>query len=219
MGFFSFSKYNNKEKMLLEQYTQVNSVMMNISPSKARKNTEETLDQAIAQSKKEGTYYLPQNLGDIILGDAGVDDLTVKKIVEDIRKKLPRKKKEGIKDEDIRWWWNLGDVECRMMLRQDEVARLALFIQEVQNSTEPTKEKAFDKAMEQVRKFHPIYGDPDDTTHTKGNDRPLPCELKDRVNIYIEKRTKIDPEKYKREIKQSSTFNALIRKEIKAGNL
>ena len=39
------------------------------------------------------------------------------------------------------------------------------------------------EAAAHVRKIHPMYGDPDDTRHTAGDDRPLPYELKDRVNI------------------------------------
>jgi hypothetical protein len=73
--------------------------------------------------------------------------------------------------------------------------------------------------VKKVEKSLPIYGDPDDTSHKTGDDRPLPDELKNRINIYIEKRVRDNPEKYKNEIEESSTFNALIRKEIKAGNL
>ena len=71
----------------------------------------------------------------------------------------------------------------------------------------------------EVRKFHVIYGEPDDTTHTVGDDRPLPEELKDRINIYIIKRPSTDQDKYKKEIEESSTLNALLRKEIKIGNI
>jgi hypothetical protein len=76
------------------------------------------------------------------------------------------------------------------------------------------KEKIAAMAAKKVRKFHPMYGDPDDTMHTKGDDRPLPYELKNRINIYIEKRAQKDPDKYKKEIENSSTFNSLIRREI-----
>lgn len=64
-----------------------------------------------------------------------------------------------------------------------------------------------------------MFGDPDDTTHTKGNYRPLPYELKDRINIYLEKYKKKDPNMLKKVIENSSTFNSLIRNEIKSGNL
>jgi len=218
MGFFNFSKYNDIEKAMLDMYSQMLS-MRGISSSEAKKLTEDMLDQAIEESKKDGTYNLPQNLGDIIFGDAETDNPTIKKVAESIHQKLPQKREEGVRDEDVRWWWNLNDIERRMMLKQDEIARMALFINELQNSTESSKEKASDKAAEKVRKFHPVYGNPDDTTHAKDEDRPLPYELKDRINIYIEKRAKGGSEKYKTEIEQSTTFNALIRKEIRAGKV
>jgi len=193
--------------------------MMGGSSAEAKKMAGVMLDLAIEESKKEGTYYLPQNLGDIILGDAGSDNPTIKKIAESIRQKLPKKKAEGVKDEDIRWWWNLNDIERRIMLQVDDNIRGGTFIFELKKSNESSKEKAAEKAARKVRKFHPFYGDPDDTTHTTGEDRPLPYELKDRINIYIEKRVGDNSEKYKNEVEQSSSFNALIRKEIKAGNI
>lgn len=213
MGFFNFLKYNKKEKVLLNDCSQIMSNMFGLSSADAKKIAEDTLDRAIEASKKEGTYYLPENLGDIILGDAGSDNPTIKKIAESIRQKLPRIKKEGVREEDVRWWWNLNDIERHMMLKEDENAREVLFIDRLQKDDLP------DKAAEKVRKFHLMYGDPDDTSLTTGDDRPLPYELKDRINNYIQKRMDENSEKYKNDIEQSSTFNALIRKEIKAGNL
>jgi len=199
---------------MLDMYSQMLS-MRGIPSSEAKKLTEDMLDQAIEESKKDGTYNLPQNLGDIIFGDVGTDNLTIKKIAESIRQKLPYKKEEGVRDQDVRWWWNLNDIERRMMLKQDDAARMTLILHELENSTEPSKEKAFDTATIKVRKFHPIYGDPKDTAHTKGEDRPLPYELKDRINIYIEKRAKESSGNYKAEIEKATTFNALVRKEIR----
>jgi len=132
---------------------------------------------------------------------------------------LKKKRDEGVRDEDIRWWWNMNDIERRMMLKNDEISRLALFMKERESNSTITEELSIKKAGNEVRKFHPIYGNPKNTTHAKGNDRPLPAELKDRINIYVEKRFKSNPEKYKKDIESSSTFNALIRKEIKANNL
>jgi hypothetical protein len=213
MGLFNFLKYNKKEKALLNDCSQIMSMMFGISSADAKKIAEDTLDRAIEASKKEGTYYLPENFGDIILGDAGSDNPTIKKIAESIRHKLPMIKKEGVREEDVRWWWNLNDIERHMMLKEDENAREALFIDRLKKDDLP------DKAAEKVRKFHLMYGDPDDTSLTTDDDRPLPYELKDRINNYIQKRIDDNSEKYKNDIEQSSTFNALIRKEIKAGNL
>ncbi len=195
MGFFNFSKYNDIEKAMLDTYSQMLS-MSGVSSSEAKKLTEDMLDQAIEQSKKEGTYDFPQNLGDIILGKADTDNLTIKKVAESIRQKLPRKKEEGVRDEDARWWWNLNDVERRMMLAQDLATKSAAVLGLLDSGMASNPQQAVDM----VCRFHPVYGDPNDNSQSSGDDRPLPFELKDRINIYIEKRAGKGSEEYKREM-------------------
>ena len=69
-----------------------------------------------------------------------------------------------------------------------------------------------------VRKVHAMYGDPSDTTHGWGDDRPLYPELKDRVDTYIEAAfTNLgvlhhDAQRY-------SSFNALVRAKMRTCEL
>lgn len=203
--------YSNIKNELKKQYLPIFEMTMEMSYSEAMKTFNDMFNQIVEESKKEGTINLPQNYGDELLRKENSD--------EKIKKMLTKRRKEGVKDEDIKWWWNIHDYERRIMLKVDELNKTALFIGELQNSKADDKEKASEEAAKKVRKFHPMYGDPDDTTHTKGNDKPLPYELKDRINIYIEKRAKNDPEKYKKEIESSPTFNSLVRREIKASNI
>jgi transcriptional regulator with XRE-family HTH domain len=202
MGLFNFSKYSEIERGLLETYSKIFSDM---GLPNSEKMAKDILNQSIDESKKENCYNLPINLGDVLLQkekDSGKENENFKK-----------KRKEGVKDEDIKWWFNLNDIERRMMAKVDDMNCLAMFINEIENG------KSENEAAAIVRKYHPKYGNPEDDSFTKGDDRPIPYELKDRVNIYIEKRFKNDQEKYKKDIESSSTFNALVRKEIKAGNI
>ena len=64
MGLFG-SKYNEIEKMLLEQYSQMFQTMSVPNPYKTAKDL---LDKAISESKQTGHYDLPSNLGDMIIG-------------------------------------------------------------------------------------------------------------------------------------------------------
>lgn len=208
-----FSSYTQIERALLELYASTISVARAISESEARKTAEDMLKQAIEESKEEGTYHLPHTFGDIILGSARTDHHAIRNLAEEMRNNIPKKKAEGVRDEDIRWWWNLNDIERRIMVKVDDVARTALFLHELDLGEDPPE------AAAKVRKFHPMYGDPDDTTHTKGDDRPLPYELKDRINTYVEKRGKANPDGFKREVEASSTYNALVRREIRTGNI
>lgn len=217
MGLFG-NNYNKIEKGLLEHYSQM-FAMMGIPD--ASKMARDMLKRSIERSKKEGTYNLPPNFGDIILEKEKAEDPAVEKMAKIFRDLLPKKRAEGVKDEDIRWWWNLNDVERNIMLSFDEMSRMALLIKCVQEDGLSDKQ-----AAEKVWRFHPTYtyGDPSIKPEKapiglQKEDYKLPIELKDRVNIFIEKRAQTDPEKYKKETEESSTFNALIRKEIRKGNI
>jgi len=107
----------------------------------------------------------------------------------------------------------MDDVERRMLLKIDELSRMSLFIALRKDS------KSAETAAAEIRKCHPMYGDINNTTHTTGDDRPLPYELKDRINIYIEKCFKNNSEQFKNKPQKSSTFNAFIRKQIREGVL
>lgn len=204
MGIFSrvFGS-SDIDKQLEYQYVPMLQ-MMGMSSSQAKNNFHDMLKLAKEESQAEGSSNLPQNFGDILIERESTNDK--------FRSMLAKRRKEGVRDEDVRWWWNMHDLERRMMLKVDEIFRLSLF-------KELMEEEGLgeEKAAKEVRKLFPIYGDPEDTTNTNGDDRPLPEELKDRINIYIEKRSLTDPEEYKKQIKESSTLNALIRKEIKKG--
>jgi hypothetical protein len=122
MGIFSklFRTSSDIEKQLEDLYVPMFQTMMGISTSQARRTFRNMLREAKRESLKEGTSNLPQNFGDILLEKESTD--------EKIKSMLTRKGEEGVKDEDIRWWWNMHDLERRMMLKVDEMSRLALFI-------------------------------------------------------------------------------------------
>ncbi len=212
MGPLDYSKYNNVEKALLDLYIQMNS-KNSIPSSQLEKMTEEMLDEAIEESRKSGNYFLPKNIGSIIVGNVETNDLRIQKFAQAIREGMP--KNEGITLEDIEKWWNLNDVERRMILAQDTIVKsqAVLGLLESGMASDPKE------AVAMVCKFHPVYGDPNDNSQSSGDDRPLPFELKDRVNIYIEKRAGKGSGEYKREMESSSSFNALVRREVRAGKL
>ncbi|UCG53217.1 MAG: hypothetical protein JSW58_06585 [Candidatus Latescibacterota bacterium] len=74
------------------------------------------------------------------------------------------------------------------------------------------------KAARQSQK-RPMFGRSDDNPHLNGEDRPLPKYLAHRVAVYVQKRRKTDPIQFRKDVNASSTFNALVRKEFKAGRI
>jgi polyhydroxyalkanoate synthesis regulator phasin len=213
MGLFSklFGSSSDIEKQLEELYIPIFQKTMGMSLDQAKKFFQDMFQSAKEESLKGNTKNLPQNYGDLLLEAESIDEKT--------KEMLAKKRREGVRDEDIRWWWNMHDYERWMMIKVDENSRVAGALDEIAKSHADNLEKAQEEAAKKVRKFFPMFGDPEDTTHTKGNDRPLPYELKGRIIIYIEERTKKDLNNLKKDIENSSTFNSLIRNKIKSGNL
>lgn len=99
-----------------------------------------------------------------------------------------------------------------MMEVDDENARLSAFMQYSQEGMSAAD------AANKLRKYNPIFGDPEDIKHTQVEDRPLPVELKDRINKWIQKNMP-NAQAYKNKSQLHSSMNAFIRSEIKIGNI
>jgi len=196
----------DKEKLIEDRYISIFQEIVGMSPSQAKSAFRDIIQEAKEESLKEDTSELPQNVGDFLLEKEFSD--------EKIRSILAKKRNEGVRDKDIRWWFNMHDLERRILLKVDDVSKRSLFtkLREQDGLSE-------DEAAKGMRKGYPLFGDPDDTSHATGEDRPLPYEVKNRINIFVQKRLQKDPEKFKKEIEESSTFNALVREEVKKGNL
>lgn len=208
MGIFSklFGSSSDINKELEDLYVPMFQMMMGMAPSQAKSTFRDLYKQAEEEAKAEGSLNLPLNLGDILLEKESSEEKT--------KSMLAKRRNEGVRDEDIRWWMNRHELDRKMMIKIDDMNRLALFIKSREEDG-LTK----DEAAIRVKKFFPIFGDPNDTSTSTGDDRPLPFELKDRINIYIENRSQLDSEMYKKEIEKTSSFNALIRNEIKKENV
>jgi polyhydroxyalkanoate synthesis regulator phasin len=201
MGIFSklFGPSSDIEKQLEAVYVPMIQ-MKGMTLTEAKSIFSDMIKKIKEESLKEGSSKLPQNFGDLMLENESTNP--------HFKSMLTRKRRENVRDEDIRWWWNMHDLERRMMAADDEFHSLAIFIKLQKDGL------SAEEAGKIVKKDRLIYGDPDNTSASTGDDRPLPFELKDRINIYIQERFQTDPEKLKNEIAESSSFNALIRKEI-----
>ena len=161
--------------------------------------------EAKAGAERAGTANLPPDYGDRLVAHEATEPA--------IRERFAASRRDGVRDEDIRMWWNMPDFHRRMAMADDAQTHMMVFAHHIQAG------RSRAEAAARLRQFHPMYGNPEDTSHTTGDDRPLPYELKDRVNRYIERRMQGDVEAYQRDIEQSSTFNALVRREVRAGHL
>jgi hypothetical protein len=116
---------------------------------------------------------------------------------------------EGATDEDIRWWWNMSVFEQETILMEDQSALYACY------AAARDAGKTDEEARVLMFKTHPKFGSPDGD---QSDDRPLPYELKRRVLDYSEKHCH-DPQSFNSRIANYTSFNAMARAEMGAGNL
>jgi len=170
-----------------------------------KSQAKEIAKKLIKQAKKNlsKNIYLPKNYGDYLLKNESKDEW--------IKDFLAKKRAEGVRDEDIRWLWNMKNLEREALAEwgQYNIAEMySKFIREDGLSKE--------EALKKMKKALPIYGAglPEGT-----NKDILPFELRDRVSNYTAKRGKFDPERLKKEMNDAVTCNDFIRQEIKKGNI
>jgi hypothetical protein len=156
------------------------------------------------ESKHQGTAAFPS--GDFILENQNTDQ-----VCKDLLEKL---RKEGVRDEDVRWWWNLHDFEKGMIKKFDLINQ-----NHILTKLSEEEKMSPDKLREVFRKYFPLYGDPEDATQGSGDHRPLPYELNERIKKYIQKRLAFDRDAYRKDLNLSESFNSLIRKELSQGSL
>jgi hypothetical protein len=208
------------EKVLEEDYTNMLSQLpTGMTVGQVRSMVKEAIKGCKRNAAKEGTDKLPGNYGDLLIQAAESGDPDAKKIVE-------RARNEGATDEDIREWWNLHDLQRRMVVWSEDlfrVARLSELAKSMRTNhvSEPNfSEAEEDEMIARLWKTFPKYrNDPTDTRFASGDDRPLPHELKGRVDRWRIKMINEHPEKYEEMMDRYSSFNAMVRDEIRKGNL
>jgi hypothetical protein len=194
------------EKRLEPQYVSFFQETMSMPEEVAREIFKALAQQQTEDARREGTDRFPESFGDILLEREKTD--------EKVRDAFASKRAEGVTDEDISLWWNMHDLERRMICKVDEMNRILLFEKLLQQNGVTELE-----AARMVAKRFPVYGDPSHLVLDNDDDRPLPFELKWRVNRYLAKRTKANPDKYQEEIEASTSLNALLRNALRRGEL
>ena len=204
MGFLSrlFSSKSEMDVALIDTYAAMFSAM-DMSSTEAHAEAEAMLTKAKENTQALGRDQWPPNVGDALL--AGQE------VVPGLFASINKAREEGATDDDIRQWWNMHEIERQMVVISDDICRQGVFVQALQHDMSP------DAAAAEVRRVFPMYGDPADTEHTTGDDRPLPFELKDRVNMWVQRIATTEPARLK--VPEGKTVNALVRAELRAGQL
>lgn len=194
------------QKRLESQYVAFFKESVSMPEEIAREIFKTFAEEQKEAARREGTDRLPDSFGNILLEREKTD--------EKVRNAFAPKRAEGVTDEDIAFWWNMHDLERRMVCKVDEMNRILLFEKLTQSSgvTKP-------EAARMVAKRFPIYGDPEHLVLETDNDRPLPFELKWRINRYISERSEADSDGFREEVELSTSLNAVLRKAVREKRL
>lgn len=171
----------------------------------ARQMAKEMVQEAKKRTQEAVEWNLPPNSGDRLL--------EVEKTNPEVRATLQKKREEGVKDEDIRWWHNMHPLERHMMILFDQTSQMVVFkqLKEQNLSSGEIRHKL-------ILTF-PTYGDPQDESRVQGEHRPLPIELKDRINKFLELEGSDFLERSRAEVERAGSFNAWIRSQIQRGKV
>lgn len=190
------------ERELHEMYVQMLCMVAGYSPADAEQAVSEAIAMCKQQGAAEGTADLPEDFGDRMIDAARMGEPKSQRIVEKARR-------EGATDDDIKEWWNLPDLSRRMVLWSENIFRYSVFLHAKNDDG-----LSADDAPARVHKTFPIYGDPQDTSKLSGDNRPLPHELRGRIDSYKQVH---DAEYIADQVKNFSSYNAFVRHAIQNG--
>lgn len=205
------------EQSLIDKYSALYQRYKNLTPAEATDLATTLLKEAKQEALSNNTYFLPTNLGDLILNNTPPSDPKARSVYDLIQERLPGLRNAGVTDQDIKWWWNFSQIERSMIIKNDEAEYSDFFVaQLLKTQTKfPTKESAQNAAIAITNKHLPLYSQgPQDFFFSP--DDPLPIEFKDRVDAFMDHASRSpDFQQTLQQIQTFSTFNAFIRQQIK----
>lgn len=190
------------QRELQEIYTQMLCRVAGYTPTQADQTVSEAIATCKKQGKAEGTSDLPEDFGNRLIEAARMGEPKSKRIVEKARR-------EGATDDDIKEWWNLPDLSRRMVLWSENTFRYSVFLHAMNDDG-----LSAEKAAARVHKMFPIYGDPEETSTLSGENRPLPHELRGRVDAY---KQLYGAEYIAEQVKKYHSHNAFVRHAVQKG--
>jgi hypothetical protein len=168
------------------------------------------MKQGIVESKADGTYWLPHDLGDLVLSGVTPPDSLLREVVIAQRAVMDVKRKDGMTDDDYRQYWNQPESIRRLAAWVGDSQRLALFMSVMESRAWDSEEQMFTEAAAQVNKFFGLYAHPRPDDDLTDPNRPLPLEVETRVTNYVDFANS-DPDEIRAKLAEYRTVNAYYR--------
>jgi len=186
---------SNIEKHLEDLFYEKNKIF-----GVSRKQIRDAIQQCKREAEIAGDSEFGENFGEDLLNRANNGD-------EDAITAVENRIKGGANEDDIKSWWKKHYLERRMIKWEDDLTRVTTFKALIME-----KGLSEDEALKEMRKSFPIYGDPTDESSATGEDRPIPYELHDRIEILTVQLTPIYIQQYS---KEHGSMNAFFRHELR----
>ncbi|HBJ34682.1 MAG TPA: hypothetical protein DDZ51_07955 [Planctomycetaceae bacterium] len=183
------------QQKLVNEYTY-SYQQSGMTHSDAKKRAEEFVQAGISEVASRGWENQPPDIGYSMLKEQQTNT--------EIAVYLTALRREGVTDDDIRWWWNMPALDRVLIEKTDDELRLSAFVICMKKGMTPAD------AAKYVFKANPKYGELLDTDDP---DRPIPIELKRRIVEWSEKHCQ-DLNLLRRKLEKASSFNALVRSEV-----
>jgi len=165
---------------------------------------------AIRESKADGSYWLPFDVGDLVLSGTEPSKPGLRRWVASTRATLAQKRYDGMTDDDFREYWNDHELARRMAIVAMNIARTAAFTHALEEREWDSLEKAMEGAAARVRMFHAHYDHPNGAEDISDPHRPLPFEVQTRVTKLLDAESE-DPEVLRARLEEVGTVNAFYR--------
>lgn len=117
---------------------------------------------------------------------------------------------DGASIDDLEEYWSLPNFVLKSVEKSENTMRYATYLAAVEDGLNA------DDAAGRVRKIFPMYGGPADESVAVGDNRPLPPELRGRIDRYRKKHPAAQLLQWSEGF---DTFNAFVREKIRKGEI
>lgn len=177
----------------------------------------ECIREELRASGARGLHALNLPMGQLMLGKATAPSLEVASYIFEIRaSETERWQRNGVTDQDVVDWWDLGAVVHGAYVAFDNLFNGAQALDAMQNKHDcDSLEELADYAQCSLAKRFPLFGPASSDDGTE-NGR-LPHELRARVEAWTLRTRRESPMVLLNEIQTFDSFNAMCRALIKQG--
>jgi hypothetical protein len=179
----------DSEMTLIDMFTPVDSDASDEARSDSVWLTAHTLAGIIADTKADGSYWLPDDLGTRTFDGPVPEDAYARQTILQLRQSLPGKRLDGMTDQNFTQFWNTTECERRMRIAASGGSGIELLIPA--NAGQDTTWNTLDRdgysqdAADEFQVVFAVYAHPADNTNLDDPHRPLPYEVQAQANAAI----------------------------------